>query len=122
MPEIGSRRGYGANGKAVSNTTVLLPELRIGGHRLTQIPCDLEEPSNGAGLPFNIVGNEVLKRFNVILDFQTGMIYLKPNSLQNIPYDTPFSKWYLVWVGVAILLIVFCVVIAILRRKRLQRV
>lgn len=117
MEEIGSRRGIMSSGQKIKSTTVLLPELSIGGFKLTNVPTDLENPFKGEGLPFNIMGNDVLKRFNVILDFQTGTIYLKPNGLTTMPYYKPFNKWYLVWIGAAVFLGGLFVSIRKLRRK-----
>lgn len=34
----------------------------------------------------HILGNEVLKRFNVFMDNKNGFVYLKPNSLFNAEY------------------------------------
>ncbi|MDQ1095689.1 MULTISPECIES: hypothetical protein [Chryseobacterium] len=34
----------------------------------------------------NIPDNEILKRFNVFLDFQHNAVYLKPNKLFNDSY------------------------------------
>ena len=36
--------------------------------------------------PTSVLGNDVLKRFNVLVDFQNDFIYLKPNKLINMPY------------------------------------
>lgn len=105
MQEIGSRKGIMSSGQRIKSTTVLLPELRIGNFPLVEIPTDLENPSKGEGLPFNIAGNDALKRFNVVLDFQNGVIYVKPNGLTPLPYDKPFNQWYLVWIGAGLILL-----------------
>ena len=40
-----------------------------------------------------LLGNDILKRFNVILDNQNGIIYLQPNSLTGTPFGNP--EYYL---------------------------
>ena len=42
--------------------------------------------NNPARFKTHILGNDVLKRFNTILDFQHNYIYLRPNRLVNLPY------------------------------------
>ncbi|NSL87602.1 hypothetical protein ECE50_012215 [Chitinophaga sp. Mgbs1] len=60
---------------------VLLPGFEVGGHTFTNVSTVLEKGDNPRGL----MGNSLLKRFNVFLDNRNGFIYLKPNSLLHIP-------------------------------------
>lgn len=53
---------------------------------LYNVPVQLLSSNNPARFKTHILGNEVLKRFNTILDFQKNKVYLKPNSLWNEPY------------------------------------
>jgi len=92
MPKIGTRRGKGVDGKSIKSNTVTLPQFLIGALSLDNVPLDLELPSDGGGLSYNILGNDVLKRFNVILDYQNGLIYLKSNSLTNAAYNESFDE------------------------------
>ncbi|WP_431213930.1 hypothetical protein ACQ86N_03305 [Puia sp. P3] len=67
--------------------TVEAPELSLGADiRLTNVPVFVLSGRNPAGFSLNILGNDVLKRFNIILDFQHDNIYLKPNQLMDAPY------------------------------------
>jgi hypothetical protein len=38
------------------------------------------------GVNVHYLGNDVLKRFNTVFDFQKNLIYLKPNQLYQMPY------------------------------------
>jgi len=66
--------------------TVRAPELGLKNIRLTNVPTLVLSGRNPAGFPLNYLGNDFLKRFNIILDFQHDYIYLKPNGLMDVPY------------------------------------
>ncbi len=73
-------------GKEIPVLTVQNERLRLGKMALENIPVQLLSTSNPSRVKAHILGNEVLKRFNTILDFQNNLVYLKPNSLYNLPY------------------------------------
>jgi len=43
--------------------------------------------SNPAGFSAHILGNEVLKRFNTVLDFKKDDIYFQKNTLIDLTYS-----------------------------------
>lgn len=102
MPKVGTRSASGVSGKPIKCNTVTLPRLIIGNLSLTNVPIDLELPSDAAGLDKNILGNDVLKRFNVILDYRNGLIYLQPDSLINAAYNKSFDE-NLIFIGIGII-------------------
>jgi len=102
MPRVGTRRAKGVDGKTIKSNTYTLPHLQIGKHSLKNVPIDLELPSGAAGLNTNILGNDVLKRFNIILDYKQGRIYLQPNSLIHAEYNKSIDG-DVVLVGIATL-------------------
>ncbi len=65
---------------------VLAPLLNINHFELTHIPTYVLSSKNPVGFEINYLGNDLLKRFNMILDFQNDYIYLKPNKLINVKY------------------------------------
>lgn len=73
-------------GKEFPVVTVNNEKLILGNSSLLNIPAQKLATANPAGFPVHILGNEVLKRFNTILDFQKNHIYLKPNKLMYLPY------------------------------------
>ncbi|MGB3150471.1 MAG: hypothetical protein WBB27_07380, partial [Maribacter sp.] len=63
---------------------VELPSLIIGNQMIEKLPAQLLNTSNPAGFKTHILGNEILKRFNTILDFKNMAIYFQKNSLYNV--------------------------------------
>ena len=62
------------------------PLLKINGFSLPNIPTYLLGGKNPVGFQVNDLGNDLLKRFNIILDFKNDYLYLKPNKLMSVPY------------------------------------
>lgn len=73
-------------GKEIPVITVNNEKLILGKEELLNIPVQLMTMSNPARFTTHILGNEVLKRFNTILDFQNNFVYLKLNNLVDLPY------------------------------------
>jgi len=65
---------------------VLAPALKVNGFKLTNIPTLVLGSQNPTGFEINFLGNDLLKRFNMILDFEKDQLYLKPNNLIGLPY------------------------------------
>lgn len=77
----------GAQGNEIPVITAELQSLKIGRYTLKKVPVQqvtTNKPMRGHNI--HILGNEVLKRFNIFLDFQNNVVYLKPNSLYNAGY------------------------------------
>lgn len=64
--------------------TKAIPEVEIGGKKLKNVPLSIAAQSSS--IPMKVFGNDLLKRFNVIFDFQKNEIYLKPNRLWDTAY------------------------------------
>lgn len=73
-------------GKIFRTKIVETDRLLLNQTYAANIPTQLLNTGNPARFPIHILGNELLKRFNTILDFQGNYIYLKPNSLFNVDY------------------------------------
>jgi len=65
---------------------VLSPLFKLNGFGLANIPTLLLPGKNPAGFELNFLGNDLLKRFNMILDFENDYVYLKPNKLMEVKY------------------------------------
>ncbi|MEN4760607.1 hypothetical protein ABEG63_09765 [Chryseobacterium sp. C39-AII1] len=77
----------GGQGNEVPVVTADLQSLSLGKYKLKSIPAQLLSESRlVSNRRMHILGNEILKRFNVFLDFQQNVIYLKPNKLFNDNY------------------------------------
>jgi hypothetical protein len=66
-----------------------------------------------------LLGNDLLKRFNVIIDNRNGYIYLKQNSLVNEAYANP--EYYLVRIVPIILVLIAGLTAFIIYRKRKRK-
>ncbi|MEP7196518.1 MAG: pepsin/retropepsin-like aspartic protease family protein [Saprospiraceae bacterium] len=120
MPKVGTRRGRGVNGKTIKSNTVNLPQLIIADLSLENVPIDLELQSDNEGLDKNILGNDVLKRFNVILDYKNGLIYLQTNSLASNAYSKS-SDEYFILIALGILLGLSIIGFIIYRKRNANR-
>ena len=69
-------------------TKIFRADVDLDGLSLTDIPVQVmpDNLENPAGFHTHFFGNELLKRFNTILDLQNHLIYLKPNSLWEAGY------------------------------------
>jgi hypothetical protein len=74
-----------ARGIKYNTRVVLSPILNIDRFGLSNVPTYVMG-SNPAGFEVNFLGNDLLKRFNIILDFKNDYLYLKPNKLMDSPY------------------------------------
>ena len=77
----------GGQGNEIPVITSELEVLKIGNFKLEHVPIQQitgNKPMRNRKA--HIVGNEVLKRFNVFMDYKNGFFYLKPNSLVTEQY------------------------------------
>jgi len=85
METIGESQSTGAGSGSIKTTRALLPAFIFGGYKFKQVPVNLES-SNEHDPGTGVLGMDILKRFNTIIDYQNNIIYLKPNLLVNSPY------------------------------------
>lgn len=77
----------GGQGNEIPVITANLESLSLGKYNLKNIPAQLLSESRPVNdKKMNILGNEILKRFNVFLDFKNNIVYIKPNKLFNDGY------------------------------------
>lgn len=86
LPVIRTKILHDPRGVSYETKTVLAPQMRIHNFTLTNIPAMVLPGPNPTGFSINFLGNDLLKRFNMVLDFRKDMVYLKPNLLFNTPY------------------------------------
>jgi hypothetical protein len=80
MPVIKRVVMKGARGNEIPVLTTELAVLQLGKYKLKHVPVQQltgSKPLKNENL--HILGNEVLKRFNTVLDLQAGVVYLRPN-------------------------------------------
>lgn len=83
----------GAQGNEIPVITSNLSVLRLGPYKLTDVPVQqvtTRKPVKNKNI--HILGNDVLKRFNTLLDMQQNVVYLKPNHLYRVAFTDQLKK------------------------------
>jgi membrane-associated protease RseP (regulator of RpoE activity) len=85
--------GEGIGGKVRMNLTVV-KELKIGPYRFRNVPTYVfEDTYNVTSYPYlaGLIGNDILRRFNVIYNYAKRDIHVVPNSHYRDPFDYSYS-------------------------------
>jgi hypothetical protein len=88
LPVIKVNRLRNGAGQVFETKVVEVQRIGLGEISLNQIPAQILTQENPAGFEVHILGNDFLKRYNTIIDFQKQLIYMKPNSLISSPFAT----------------------------------
>lgn len=117
LKKLGTDDLKGAGPNRIAVETVQLPKLAFGPFELTDVPMNMETASSTNGPAFNIVGSDILKRFNCIIDYQNDVVYVKPNSHTT---DLYFNQkvTYAIWSGGAVLIAFLATGFIIYRKRR----
>ncbi|HVT85745.1 MAG TPA: aspartyl protease family protein [Chitinophagaceae bacterium] len=94
------KQAEGLGGKLDMDLTVV-KEIRIGPYKFKRVPVYIfDDTYNVTSYPFlgGLIGNDVLRRFNVIINYPRRDIYLIPNShfFENFDYSYSGIELYLV--------------------------
>jgi hypothetical protein len=73
-------------GNVLKTKKAILPLFSIGDQKFTNIPVGFFTGAIGRQ-KMSVLGGDILKRFNIIIDIKAGFIYLKANSLKDMPYS-----------------------------------
>ncbi len=94
LSRVGRSVSGGTGPGKVECDIMLLPELTVAGVTMKTVPIQVEAPERGAdgkqtGSPHSgaVIGMDVLKRFNIVLDYPGDQVVLMPNSLMASPYS-----------------------------------
>jgi len=72
----------------------VIKEVKIGPYRFFKVPTYLyEDTHNVTSYPFSggLVGNELLRRFNMTINYPRRQIHLSPNSHFDEPFDYAYT-------------------------------
>ena len=86
-------QAQGMAGKSQMRLTVL-KEVKNGQYRFKKVPTYIyNDEFNVTSYPFSggLLGNELLKKFNVVLNYGQREIHLLPNSHFNEPFDYAYT-------------------------------
>lgn len=88
-----SKEGEGLGGRLDMDLTIL-KEIRIGPYRFKRVPVHVFDDTHDViSYPYmgGIIGNDILRRFNTIINYPKGDIYITPNSHFSEPFDYSYS-------------------------------
>lgn len=87
------KEGEGLGGKIDMELTVM-KEVRLGPYKFRNVPVFVfDDEYNVSSYPYmgGILGNDLLRRFNVILNYAKGDIYISPNTHFGDVFDYSYS-------------------------------
>jgi hypothetical protein len=91
----------GLGGKMSMRLTTVR-ELRLGPYKFRNVPTFLfDDEYNVTSYPFlgGLIGNDLLRRFNVILNYRKREIHITPNRAYNEPFDYAYTGLGVYYVG-----------------------
>ncbi|MBK1442618.1 aspartyl protease family protein [Parapedobacter sp. ISTM3] len=97
---------HGVGGKLAMEMT-LVKDFRLGPYRFRKVPTMVfEDVFNVTSYPYlgGLIGNQILKRFNVIFNYEQREIYLKPNTLYREPFEYSYAGMELYYINGAIVI------------------
>lgn len=83
----------GLGGKKQMSLTII-KGVQIGPYKFRKVPTDiLDDEFNATSYPFlgGVIGNDILRRFNVIFNYGKKEIHLLPNSHYNDDFDYSYT-------------------------------
>lgn len=88
-----AKEAEGVGGKIDMRATVI-KEVKLGPYRFRKVPVFVfKDEYNVTSYPYlgGLIGNDILRRFNVIMDYRKNEFYLIPNSHFDEPFDYSYS-------------------------------
>jgi hypothetical protein len=94
------KEGEGVGGKIDMLATVI-KEVKLGPYRFRSVPVHIfEDVYNVTSYPYlgGLIGNDILRRFNIILNYDKRDIHITPNSHFTDPFDYsyPGIEFYMI--------------------------
>ncbi len=92
--------GEGIGGKVKMNLTVI-KEFKLGPYRFRNVPTYIfEDTYNVTSYPYlaGLIGNDILRRFNVIFNYAKRDIHMIPNTHFRDPFDYAYSGFELYYI------------------------
>lgn len=83
----------GLGGKKEMLLTII-KEVQIGPYKFRKVPTNiLDDEYNATSYPFlgGLIGNDLLRRFNIVLNYSKREIHLLPNSHYNDDFDYSYT-------------------------------
>ncbi|MCO6496516.1 MAG: aspartyl protease family protein [Chitinophagaceae bacterium] len=83
----------GLGGKKEMQVTIV-KQLQLGPFKFRRVPTNiLDDEFNALSYPFlgGLIGNDILRRFNIVLNYRDKIFALKPNSHFGDPFDYSYT-------------------------------
>lgn len=83
----------GVGGKQVMQLTVI-KGMKLGPYKFKKVPAYIfDDAYNMLNYPNNsgIIGNDILRRFNLVINYPQQQIHIKPNKHFNDPFDYAYT-------------------------------
>jgi len=93
-------QAHGVGGKVIMHVTTI-KEFKLGPYRFRNLPAHIfDDVYHITSYPYlaGLIGNDILRRFNIILNYDKGIFYLMPNSHFYDPFDYSYTGLDLYWV------------------------
>lgn len=97
--KIFNTQAQGMGGKANMQVTTIR-EFRLGPYRFRNIPTHVfTDEFNITSYPAlaGLIGNDILRRFNITMNYEKRLFYLVPNSHYRDPFDYSYTGLGLYW-------------------------
>jgi hypothetical protein len=101
-----AKEAEGLGGKIDMAITVI-KEVKLGPYRFRNVPVYIfDDVYNATSYPYlgGLIGNDLLRRFNVIMNYEKRDIHLLPNSHYNEPFDYAYTGIELYYVDGKVLI------------------
>jgi Aspartyl protease/PDZ domain len=88
-----TKEGEGLGGK-IDMELMVIKEVKLGPYRFKSVPIHIfDDVNNVSSYPYmcGLIGNDILRRFNVILNYGKSDIYIIPNSHYGESFDYSYS-------------------------------
>ena len=96
----------GLGGKKEMSLTII-KQVQIGPYKFRKVPTNiLDDEFNATSYPFlgGVIGNDILRRFNVVFNYGKREIHLYPNSHYNDDFDYSYTGLNMYYVDGKIIL------------------
>lgn len=87
------KEGEGLGGK-IDMELVVIKEVKLGPYKFRNVPVFIfDDVNNVTSYPYmgGLIGNDILRRFNVIINYANSDFYITPNSHYNETFDYSYS-------------------------------
>ncbi len=101
-----AKQAEGLGGKIDMHMTII-KEIKLGPYRFRNVPIYVfEDTYNVTSYPYlgGLIGNDLLRRFNCIMNYEKRDFYLTPNSHFDSPFDYSYSGIELYFINGEIIL------------------